>query len=141
MFQKTEEVVSKEIAVQEILDFVKSHGHKKVSLDFIEEKYPEMLEKLMSGDLKGLEDKPVYKLEEPIKNDEGEVILSEITFVRTRIKPTQLASLSKGTDISKDPMGFALKCFAFLTGEPIAYFDLMSKNDFNLIQEIGPVFM
>lgn len=140
MFTEKQPVVSKEIAVQEILEFVHQNGHRKVQLEDIEENYPLMVEKVMNGQLQ-LEGKPVLKLETPIKNEEGEEIQNEVEFKHTRIKPSQMSGITKGLDLKKDPFGFIVRCTSFLLGEPVAMLDKLSKNDYKVIEEMTPVFM
>lgn len=140
MFTETKEVVSKEVAVQEVLEFVHKNGHKKVTLEDIEENYSHILEKVMSGHLQ-LEGIPVLKLEEPIKNEDGEEIQNEVEFKHTRIKPSQMSGITKGLDLKKDPFGFITRCTSFLLWEPISMLDKLSKNDYKVVEEMTPVFM
>lgn len=141
METKTSAKVSEEIAEQELIDF---YNH----FSLIPGEDSEILEELnvakialMQGLLKfGKDKKPTYTLKDPVKNDKEEVSLSEIEF-KTRIFPNEHVKLSKGLNIQKQTMEYALRCQAHLAQLPsVSYLNKLSKFDYTVVQQIGTVF-
>lgn len=134
------EVVSKEVALNELEKFINSFVKKPVQKDQLENVYPDILDAIMDGfvlfDESGL---PKYKLKFPIKNDEGNVSLSEIIF-RTRIKPTQLADIAKGLNLQTDVLTLQLRMTAFIIDQPVAVLDKFERYDLDAINQIASVF-
>lgn len=128
-------------AIAELQLFVEKYDGK-VKKDYeIENDYPQVLEAVEKGLLSFDEDlKPTLRLKDPIKNTEGEVSVSEISF-RTRIKPTQLSDIMKGLDIGKNQLEYSLRIHAYLTGQPKAMLDKFSKFDYKVIDQLSTVFM
>lgn len=134
------EVVSKEVALNELEKFINSFVKKPVQKDQLENVYPDILDAIMDGfvlfDESGL---PKYKLKFPIKNDEGNVSLSEISF-RTRIKPTQLAEIAKGLNLQTDVLTLQLRMTTFIIDQPVAVLDKFERYDLDAINQIASVF-
>lgn len=135
------EKVSKEIAVQEVMDFVEYHLDI-VKKDYeIESDYPQIVKAIEDGRLSFNEKKiPTLVLKEPILNAEGQVSLDTITF-RTRIKPTQLAEVMKGVDLQKNQLEYSLRALSYLTGQVRAMLDNFGKIDYKTIDQIATVFL
>ncbi|WBL22962.1 hypothetical protein [Zunongwangia sp. HRR-M8] len=138
--------VSREIALNELVEFVKIHKPKEVrrgqlTPEKIEDDFLDILEAIEDGNLMFKDEKPVYSLLEPVKNQDDEVILETINFEHTRIKPSQLANLSKGLDISKNAFEFGLRCTAYIIGEPKTFLDKLSTTDFKVVQGLASLFM
>lgn len=139
MSKKT--VISKEVALTEIDKLINKFVKKPVEFDEIEETYPDILDAIMDGYLSFNKDTgvPILKLKDPIKNSEGTVTLSEVTF-KTRIKPTVLRSLAKGIDLKKDPMGLQLKMVAHITDQTENMIDNYEVYDLDVIQQVSAIF-
>ena len=136
-----EEVVSKEIAVQELQRFVEKWDDKKKEDWQIEQDYPDVLKAMQLGLLVLDKDlKPKYTLRYPILTDEQNVALGEVEF-RTRIRPQQLSDIMKGLDIGKNQIEYTLRCFSFLTQQPKAMIDKLEKFDYKVIDQISTVFL
>lgn len=136
-----EYAVSEEIAIQEMQDFVEKWDDKKKKDWEIQDLYPQVLIAIQEGLLViGADKKPVFTLKYPIKTDEGNVALDVVTF-RTRIRPQQLSDIMKGLDISKNQIEYTLRCFAFLTGQPISMLNKLEKFDYKVIDQISTVFL
>ena len=135
------EKVSKEVAVQEVMDFVEYHLDV-VKKDYeIESDYPQIVKAIEDGRLSFNEKKiPTLVLKEPILNTEGQVSLDTITF-RTRIKPTQLAEVMKGVDLQKNQLEYSLRALSYLTGQVRAMLDNFGKVDYKTIDQIATVFL
>lgn len=137
---KDKEVISKDVALNDLEAFVNEWVEKPESKDKLQEFYPMMLEAIVSGNLVLENNVPTYTLATPVKNVKGEVSVSEITF-RTRISPSNQASLGKGLNIQTDQLQYALNCISYIINQPIAMIDNFSKRDYNTVREIASVFM
>lgn len=136
-----EEVVSKEIAIAELQQFVEKWDDKKKEDWQIEQDYPDVLKAMQLGLLVLDKDlKPKLTLKNPILTDEGNVALDTIEF-RTRIRPQQLSDIMKGLDIGKNQIEYTLRCFSFLTQQPKAMIDKLEKFDYKVIDQISTVFL
>jgi hypothetical protein len=139
--KKAENVISEEIALNELENFVNEWVEKPEGKDKLKDSYPYIFEALMSGNLIIGEDLvPVYNLIAPIKNEAGEVSKENVNF-KTRITPTTQAKLAKGLNIANDQLQFALVCISHIIGEPIIMLDKFRKKDYNTIRELSSVFM
>lgn len=137
---KKTEVISEEIALNDLELFVNEWVEKPEPKDKLKESYPNILEALMSGNLVMENNIPAYKLAVPIKNDKGEISISDISF-RTRISPSNQASLGRGLNIQFDQLQYALNCISYIINQPIAIIDNFSKRDYATVREIASVFM
>lgn len=128
-------------AILEVQNFVKKWDSKLKKEWEIKDDYPNLLQAIQFGLVSFDKDlKPVLKLKDPVLNDKEEVALGQIVF-RTRIKPQELANVMKGLDISKNQVEYTLRCFAFLTGQPIAMIDKFSKFDYKVVEQLSTVFL
>lgn len=133
-------VVSKEIALKEVETLINKFVKKPVAFDEIEETYPDIIDAIMDGYLSfNKEGVPVLNLKLPIKNEAGDVSLSEINF-KTRIKPTSLASIAKGIDLKTDQLSLQLRMVAHIIDQPIAMLDKFGRYDYDVINQICTVF-
>lgn len=133
-------VISKEVALNDLEKFIDTFVKKPVAKDKLEEIYPDVLDAIMDGHLSFDKDMvPTYKLKDPIKLEDGSVLISEIKF-RTRIKPLTLRALAKGIDLQKDPMGLSLNMVAYITDQSMEMIDNYEKYDCDAIQQIATVF-
>lgn len=137
-----ENKVATEMAIKEVRDFVETYDDGKRKEDWqIENDYPQLLRAVELG-LLVFDDKkkPTLTLKEPIMNDDNEVSVDVITF-RTRIKPTQLAEVMKGVDLSKNQLEYSLRCIAYLTGQAKGMLDKLGKFDYKVIDQVSTVFL
>ena len=133
--------ISDENALVELGEFVNFWSEKPSENEAIKEINQNIFTAICTGNLVINENKePVYTLVNPIKNDKGEVSISEVSF-KTRILPNTQASLSKGVDISKEQLRFMLICIAHIIGQPTQMLDKFSKRDYNAIREIATLFI
>lgn len=141
MKEKTSVKVSEEIAEQELIGFYNHYSLIPGEDSEILEELSVAKIALMQGLLKFDDDKkPSYTLKDPIKNEAGDVSLSEIQF-KTRIFPNEHVKLSKGLNIQKQTMEYALRCQAHLAQLPsVSYLNKLSKFDYTVVQQIGTVF-
>lgn len=134
-------VLPKETAIADIINFVAKWDEKTKTEDEILEGYPDMIDALMSGDLTIDENlKAEYRLTTPILNDKQEVAYELIKF-RTRIKPTDLAEITKGMNISKQQHLYLLKCMSYITGLPVPTCDKLTKKDYRVLDQISTIFL
>lgn len=133
-------VVNKEVALNDLEGFINNWVKKPVQKDQLEDAYPDILEAIVDGFLTFDEGQvPTMKLKNPVKNDKGDVSLSEINFA-TRIKPTTLANLAKGLDVRNDPLNLQLRMVANIIGQPIAILDCLSRYDYDVVSSVASVF-
>lgn len=133
--------VSEEIAIKEIQKFVEEFEGVKKDDWQVKDHYPQMLQAIQEGNLVfDDKSKPRLTLKQPIMNDDGEVSLSEIDF-RTRIKPTQLAEIMKGVDLSKNQLEYSLRAISYLTKQSRVMLDKFGKFDYKVIDQIATVFL
>jgi hypothetical protein len=141
MKTQTSAVISEEIAEKELIDFYNHYalipGEDTEILDELEVAKIALMKGLLQFD----DDKvPTYTLKDPLKNEAGEETLSKIVF-KTRIFPNEHVRLSKGLNIQKQTMEYALRCQAHLADLPsVSYLNKLSKFDYTVVQQIGTVF-
>ena len=130
--------ISKEVAVKEIKDYLSDF--LEVEFD-VENDYPKVLKAVMSGNLSFNEEKrPVYTLIEPI-NKGTEFEVKEL-ILKNRVLPSVGADLAKGIDLQKEAFRYGLVVTAHICGfASYKELDKLSKKDYQLIQELAPVFM
>ena len=134
-------VVSEEVAEKELISF---YNHFALVPGEDEEILDELnIAKIaiMKGFLVFDENKiPTFSLKEPVKSESGEVVLESITF-KTRIFPNEHIKISKGLNIQKQTMEYALRCTAHLAGlTSTSYLNKLSKFDYTVVQQVGTVF-
>ncbi len=133
-------VISKEVALKELEQLINRFVKKPVPFEELEETYPDILDAIMDGYLSfdgtGL---PVFKLKDPVKNENGDVSVSEINF-RTRIKPTTLADIAKGLDLKKEPLMLQLKMVSYIIDQPVQMLDKFERYDYDVISNLASVF-
>ena len=132
--------VSKEVALEELESFVNKFVKKPVPSNELEESYPDVLDAIMDGylsfDESGL---PKLKLKSPIKSENDQVVLADVTF-RTRIKPTTLADLAKGLHPQKEVFTLQLKMTSYIIDQPVAMLDKFDRYDYDVISQVASVF-
>jgi len=137
---KNKAVISEDVALNDLEAFINEWVEKPEPKDKLAESYPMIFEALMSGNLV-LENKiPTYKMVAPIKNDKGEISISDITF-KTRISPINQANLAKGLDVRLDEPNYALNCLCYIIGKSKHEVDHFRQKDFSTVREISSLFM
>lgn len=133
-------VVNKEIALEELEQFVNRFVKKPAPVEELEGMYPDVLDAIMDGFLSFNESGvPVLKLKYPVKNESGGVELSEVNF-RTRIKPTALAELAKGLNAQKEVFTLTLRMTSYIIEQPMMMLDKFDRYDYDVISQISTVF-
>jgi hypothetical protein len=132
--------VSKEVALEELERFVNKFVKKPVPSNELEDTYPDVLEAITDGFLSfDVESMPKLKLKFPIKDEEGNVAVSDITF-RTRIKPTELAEIAKGLHPQKEVFMLQLKMTSHIIDQPVKMLDKFERYDYDVINQVASVF-
>lgn len=138
--EKKKTVINKEVALNDLEQFVNRFVKKPVEKEELEGVYPDILDAIVDGylsfDASGV---PLLKLKEPIKNEAGDVSLSEINF-RTRIKPTTLAELAKGLQPQKEVFTLTLRMTAYIVDQPLMMLDKFGRYDYDVISSVASVF-
>jgi len=133
-------VISKEVALNDLEQFINKFVKKPVAKEKLEETYPDVLDAIMDGylsfDTNGV---PVLKLKDPIKLEDGSVLHSEINF-RTRIKPLTLANIAKGLNPQTEVFMLQLKMTSFIIDKDVEMLDNFSRYDWDVIQQLATVF-
>lgn len=133
-------VLGKDVAINELESFINKYVKKPCAKEELEATYPDILDAIMDGYVTfDSELVPTLKLKDPIKNESGDVSVSEINF-KTRIKPTALADLAKGLNPQKEVFMLQLRMTAYIVGQPVAMLDKFEKYDYDVISQIATVF-
>ena len=133
-------VISKEVALNDLETFINRFVKKPAPKEELEETYPDVLEAIMDGFLSFKEDGvPVLKLKDPIKLEDGSILIPEINF-RTRIKPTTLADLAKGLHPQKEVFTLQLRMTAYIIDQPVSMLDKFERYDYDVINQVSTVF-
>ena len=139
--KKATEVLSKDLAIAELIKFVGKNEDRTPKDWEIEKDYPQALRAMQDGYLTFDEKMhPHYRLKYPILNDEKEVAVNTVEF-RTRIKPQQLADIMKGLNIVQNQIEYTLRCLSYIIKQPKAMLDKFEKFDYRVIEQISTVFM
>lgn len=133
-------LISKDIALDDLENFVNYYSKKPVERNTLSESYPDVLEAIMDGNLSFDENQvPKLKLHQSLKDEEGNIFLDSLTF-KTRIKPSDKASLGKGISITTDILTYQLRLTAHIIGQPIAVLDRLSSYDYDVVSQVSAVF-
>lgn len=132
-------LIDKQVALADLGSFVNANVKRPVGVEDLEKTYPDILDAIMDGFLTFNDGAPIYKLKNPIKTDEGNVSVAELSFL-TRIHPSTLASLAKGLHPQHEVFALQLKMTAYIIGQPTAFLDKLSKYDYEAVVSISSVF-
>ena len=136
-----EKVVEKDIAVKEVQKFVEKFKDVRIKDFEIEDEYEHLVTAVEDGYLSFKEDsKPVYRLKYPLKDDQEQDVLTEISQFKTRIRPYELDEIMSGLDVKKKPVEFALRIMSFFTMQAKALINKMEKCDYRVIEQLSTVF-
>jgi hypothetical protein len=133
--------IAEEVAITELKTFIEYHLDETIDESQVAKDYKEVLKAMQRGLLNVSDmDAPVLTLKTPVKTESGTVDQDHITFL-TRIPKSKLASLSKGFDIIKNPIGFANVLTAYLIQQPaVAMLDKYGKADIKVIDQLTGLF-
>lgn len=135
------EVVSKDVALEDLENFINHYSKKPCDKTTLSESYPDALDAIMEGLLVFDEQTkaPKLKLKEPVLAEDNSIALSELDF-RTRIKPSTKAELGKGLSIQTDVLTYQLRLVSHIIGQPIAMLDKLSPFDYDVVSQVSVVF-
>lgn len=135
-----DDVISKEIALQEIKEFVEKHTYKEIDNEKLEEDYYHALLAVRKGLLVFEEGKPKLTLLVPILSVDGNVVLDTINF-KTRFKPTQLASMMNGTNTTKKMGDYMIRFYNFICNlDSKEYLGKLDRFDYKVVEQVCGVF-
>lgn len=138
-----EDVISKDVALAELADFVEIHLLEEIDDEKLLSDYPQLVTAVIKGMLVlNTEDSsPEFSMLNPIKDDEGEVVLSSITF-RTRIKASTQARFLKGKSITTDQGVYMNKIYTYFAQlKSPRLLDKLCKFDEKVIQQLSALFI
>lgn len=139
--------VTKEIAIEELKQFLQKHKAKefrrgKMTDDLIEEDYEDVIEAIEDG-LMVFDDKqkPTYTLRNPLYANAADksLIKKDVTF-RSRIKEADKNLLMDNLDIKKQMGTYTLKYISYITQLSIAEVKELETDDFDVLNQICSVF-
>lgn len=139
--------VSKEIAIQDLKNFLMKHKAKdfrrgKMTDEVIEEDYEDVIEAIEDGLLVFDEKhKPVYTLRNQLYANatDKSLIKKEVTF-RSRIKEADKNLLMDNLDIKKQMGTYTLKYISYITQLSMTEVKELETDDFDVLNQICSVF-
>lgn len=145
--QKKEVKISRDVALEELTNFLKKHKSKefrrgKMTPLKIEEDYIDVLEAIEDGLLVFNEHGvPVYELRTPLVDQAGnlDTAVKSVTF-RQRIRESDKTRVMDGLDIEKQRGTYVLKLIGFITQLQKSDYDRLEKEDFDVLNQICSVF-
>lgn len=134
--------ITEEKALEELTAFVNHYSLETKTQEEVKEDMKVALLAIQNGNLViDSELKPVLTLKDPLKNEDGGIVMDKIEFL-TRVFPKDHIKLSKGLNLQKDQMEYMQKCISHLCKLPTSsYLDKFSKFDYTVMQQICTVFM
>ena len=131
--REKKDLVPKEAVLAELSKFVENWTFEKQEDYKLEDSYPQVIVAMMKG-LVVFDDKlkPSVTLLVPLTDQDGMEVVGQIDF-RTRLKPTDLAAITKGLDITKQQVEYTLRCLSYITQKERAYLDKFCKFDYKVI--------
>ena len=135
------DVLTEKIAVKELQKLILNFNFEKVEDYKILEDYPQVIIAIKKG-LFVLDEKnliPKYNLAFPIVKESEENSVKVVNF-RTRIKPLDLVSITKGLNMSKQQQEYMLICLSYLSGLSKGELNLIEKFDYKVIEQVSTIF-
>lgn len=133
------EKINREQAIKEIQDLVLEHSFEQKTIDEIEKDYPQLIKAVVDGKVV-LGDKPTFDLYKPIQDDSGKDVVSKVEF-KTRIKPLDMASLTKGLDMAKETYLGVVLMNCHLSGLAKGLYNGLSKIDQKVVEQMCSIFL
>lgn len=135
--------VDQETAISEIQDFLSKHNQRdarngKFTKDFICDEYATTLDEVRTGRLKFEDGLPVYTLNTPLFEGQETEILT--VKWRSRISEGTKMRLMDGLNVAKNQGTFFLRLMAYSTQLSITEIEKLSKDDYDLINQVTSVF-
>lgn len=135
-----ENLISKNIALNELENFIKVWVENPVKKEDLPKTYPKMLEALISGNLVIKDNDPIYTMVNPFKDKDGNIAFTELTF-RKRISPVTAADLGKGINLETDELNYGLELLCYIIDKNKFIVDEFRQKDYNAVREIASLFM
>ena len=138
-----ESVISTEVALKEINDFLYIYLFEDKTDEELKEDYPQLITAIEKGMLvfdSDNEMKPTFTLLNPVFTDDGSVDIDKIVF-RTRMKASDSERIFKGINVNQDMpkyLNILISYFAQLKSR--SYLDKISKFDKKVIEQVSTVF-
>ena len=141
---KKVEGVGREIAINDLMVFLQKHKKKEIrrgeiTSESIEDDYIDVIEAIEDGLLVFEKGSPVYTLREPVKSDEGAVVISKVIF-RSRIHPVDKTNVLNGINVSTEQGKYLLKMLSLATKLQVAELGKLEKDDYEVLNQITSVF-
>jgi hypothetical protein len=134
------EKVSAEVARQEVEKWLGTQRILPKKREALAAQIDTIVEHLMYGSMHFNEDGELtYVLAEPIKSDDGSVVLSELKF-KKRIRVAELQAQTKNV-APEDADGRVIAYLAALTGVPKGLFPKLDISDYSVAQSITLFFV
>lgn len=141
------QVLSPEVAVAELTNFLKKHKSKEfrrgqLTEEKIKEDYVDVLEAIEDGllvfDEKG---NPEYTLEKPLFEDaeNQDLVVKTIKF-RSRVKAADKALVMDGLDFEKQRGTYVIKLLSYITMLSVAEVKQLENEDFVVLNQLCSVF-
>lgn len=135
---KEEDKVEHYVAVEEIQDFVERYNDERPEDFKVEKEYPNFLKALKKGLIEFDDEMKIkYTLAFPGKSEMSEKVID----FKTRIRPMELANITKGLNIAEQQVEYTLRCFAHITKMSKGELNLLNKFDYKVIEQISTVFL
>lgn len=139
--ENQKEKVSREVALSDVKKFVEAHDDLKKEEWQIEQDYPHVIQAIQWGLLSFSDSMiPIYRLKNPILNDEKEVAIDSIEF-RTRIKPDDLSRIMKGLNIQQNQIEYTHRCLSYIIKQEKSMLSKFSKFDYKVLEQLTTVFL
>jgi len=135
------DVLTEKLAVKELQKLILAFNFEKVEDYKILEDYPQVVTAIKKGllvfDEKNLV--PKYNLAFPVIKDSDETSVKVVNF-RTRIKPLDMISITKGLNMAKQQQEYILICLSYLSGLSKGELNLIEKFDYKVIEQVSTIF-
>lgn len=135
------DVLTEKLAVKELQKLILAFNYEKVEDYKILEDYPQVITAIKKGllvfDKKNLV--PKYNLAFPVIKDSEETSVKVVNF-KTRIKPLDMISITKGLNMAKQQQEYILICLSYLSGLSKGELNLIEKFDYKVIEQVSTIF-
>lgn len=141
-------LIAEEVAIKEIKEFIEYHQDITISTNRASDQFMDIakdFKEILKAFKRGLlniedMDAPVLKLNKPIVSENGNFNTEKIAF-RTRITKGTMATLTKGFDVGKNPIGFSNILTAYYAQlDSVSMLEKFGKTDLKIIDEMVSLF-
>lgn len=135
-------VITEELALIDLRELIESNDSLPTERtdEEIKENYKHVVYAICTGNLNLTEEKPIFKLFNPIKNDEGEIEYENLK-IKTRIPTLEMEKLTKGINMKTELLKMNNQLLSYIGGVPKAILDKMSKTDTMVLTELMSIFL